>query len=123
MANPKFRVNVPTNVVEKLELAKRIQAKHLSDGVSSPLNALQTHKWEDNASKVTEALYQHQQAEELQRQANLAYRKRDLLATEVEESIKSSRDLLSGIYHDNPKELNQWGFNVSDSPKTAAKKA
>ena len=64
----------------------------------------------------------HQQAEDFQRQADLAYRKRDLLLAEIDESIKSSRDLLLGIYRDNPKELNQWGFDVSDTARSAVKK-
>ncbi|MEI6754989.1 MAG: hypothetical protein WCK78_17720 [Paludibacter sp.] len=123
MPNPKIRVNIPTNPAQELELAARVNAKHEADGAASPLNALQNHKWDDNASKITDAQTLHQQAEDLQRQANLAYRKRDLLLTEINESIKSSRDLLLGIYHDNPKELSQWGFDVSDSPKAAAKKA
>jgi len=76
-------------------------------------------KW----TRVANALTLHQQAEDLQRQADLAYRKRDLLMNEIDQSIKSTRDLLIGIYHDNPKELTQWGFDVSDSPKAAAKKA
>ncbi|MEI6752523.1 MAG: hypothetical protein WCK78_05085 [Paludibacter sp.] len=123
MPNPKIRVNVPTNAAQELELAARVNAKHVADGAASPLNALQNHKWEDNVPKIEEALSLHKQAEELQRQANLAYRKRDLLTAEVDLSVKSSRDLLLGIYHDNPKELSQWGFDVSDSPKAAAKKA
>jgi hypothetical protein len=122
MPNSKPRLNIPANPAQKLELAERINSKHVTDGVASPLNALQNHKWEDNAHKITEALALHQQAEELQRQANLAYRKRDLMVDEIDLSIKSSRDLLLGIYHDNPKELSQWGFDVSDSPKAAPKK-
>jgi hypothetical protein len=27
-----------------------------------------------------------------------------------------------GIYRDNPKELNQWGFDVSDTTRAATKK-
>lgn len=122
MANPKIRVNIPTNPAQKLDLAVRVNAKHTADGATSPLNALHSHKWQDNASKITEAQTFHQQAEELQRQANLSYRKRDLLLEEIDESIKSSRDLLLGIFRDNPKELSQWGFDVSDSPKSSAKK-
>jgi hypothetical protein len=121
MANPKVRVNIPTNPAQALELAARVNSKHTVDGATSPLNALQNHKWDENAPKITEAQTLHQQAEDLQRQANLAYRKRDLLMAEIDESIKSSRDLLLGIYRDNPKELGQWGFDVSDSQKAAKK--
>jgi hypothetical protein len=122
MGNPKVRVDIPSNPSSKLELAGRVNTKHTTDGPASLLNALQNHKWEETGPKVPEAMNLHQQAEELQRQANLAYRKRDLLLDEIDESIKSSRDLLLGIYRDNPKELSQWGFDVSDSVKAAAKK-
>ena len=123
MSNPKVRVDIPNNPSQKLDLAGRIYAKHTADAENSLLNAMQTHKWEANGPEVANALSLHQQAEDLQRQANLAYRKRDLLLSEIDESIKSSRDLLLGIFRDNPKELSQWGFDVSDTPKAAAKKA
>jgi hypothetical protein len=122
MPNPKIRVDIPSNPSQRLDLAGRVFSKHTADSPTSLLNAMQNHKWEDNGPKVAEAKSLHQEAEDLQRQANLAYRKRDLLLTEIDESIKSSRDLLLGIFHDNPKELSQWGFDVSDSPKAAAKK-
>jgi len=123
MGNPKVRVDIPSNPSDKLNLAGRIYAKHTADGEKSLLNAMQTHKWEANGPEVANALSLHQQAEELQRQANLAYRKRDLILNEITESVKSTRDLLLGVFHDNPKELSQWGFDVSDTPKAAAKKA
>lgn len=122
MPNSKPRVNIPTNPVQKLELAARIYAKHSAAGAASPLNALQTHKWDDNGPEIANAQALHQQAEDFQRQTDLAYRKRDLLLSEIDESIKATRDLLMGIFRDNPKELNQWGFDVSDTVRAAAKK-
>ncbi len=122
MPNSKPRVDIPSNPSQRLELAERVNAKHDADGAKSPLNALQNHKWDDNGPKVADARGFHTQAEDFQRQANLAYRKRDLLLDEIDESLKSSRDLLLGIFRDNPKELSQWGFDVSDTPKAAPKK-
>jgi len=122
MGNPKFRVDIPSNPSDRLNLAGRVYAKHTADGDNSLLNSLQSHRLEVNGPEIKNALDLHQQAEELQRQANLTYRKRDLLLDEVTESVKSSRDLLLGAFHDNPKELSQWGFDVSDTPKTATKK-
>lgn len=122
MGNPKIRVDIPSNPLQKLGLAERVYAKHTLDAKTSPLIALQSHKWEDNGPKIAEAMALHQEAEELQRKANLAYRKRDLLSDEIDESVKSSRDLLLAIFHDNPKEISQWGFDVSDTPKVSAKK-
>ena len=122
MPNSKPRVDIPSNPSERLSLSARVYAKHLADGDKSPLNALVNHKWEVNGPRVVVAQTHNSQAEELQRQANLEYRKRDLEQQEIDESVKSSRDLLLGIFRDNPKELSQWGFDVSDSPKAAAKK-
>ena len=115
MANTKPRVNIPKNPAQKLDLASKIYAKHTSMAATSPLNALQSHTWTTNGPEVANAQSLHQQAEE-------AYRKRDLLLSEIDESIKSTRDLLLGIYRDNPKELGQWGFEVDDSVRAAAKK-
>lgn len=121
MPNAKPRVNIPTNPGQKLDLAARIYAKHTADGANSPLNALKTHTWAVNGPEVANAITLNQQAEDLQRQTDLAYRKRDLLLAEIDESIKASRDLLLGVNRDNPKELNEWGFDVSDTRATIKK--
>jgi len=52
----------------------------------------------------------HQQAEDFARQAEEAYRKRDVLLAEINESIKASRDLLLGVYRDNPQ--NSWRMEL-----------
>lgn len=122
MANTKPRVNIPKNPAQKLDLASKIYAKHTSMAATSPLNALQSHTWTANGPEVANAQTLNQQAEEYNRLAEEAYRKRDLLMYEIDESIKSTRDLLLGIYRDNPKELGQWGFEVDDSVRAAAKK-
>jgi hypothetical protein len=122
MPNNKPRVNIPSNPALKLELGARIYAKHLAEGQTSVLKNLKSHTWDTNGPEVTNAMDFHDQAEDLQRQANLMYRKRDLLLDEIDLSIKSSRDLLLGVYHDNPKELNQWGFDVSDTARATPKK-
>jgi hypothetical protein len=123
MPNTKPRVNIPTNPAERLDLAARIYAKHVADGTNSPLNALQNHNWTTNGPEVPNAITLNQQAEDLQRQTDLTYRKRDLLLSDIDECIKSSRDLLLSINRDNPKELNQWGFDVSDTAHAPKKEA
>jgi len=90
---------------------------------TSPLSALLTHKWEVNGSQVANAVSMHEQAEDYSRQAEDAYAKRNLLLSEIDKSLKATRDLLLGIYHDNPKELVQWGFEVDDSVRAAKKHA
>ncbi len=119
----KPRVNIPRNPSLQIDLGSKIYKKHLTLAAASPLNALQAHTWAQNGPQVALALAQHQLAEDLSRQAEEAYRKRDLLLVEIDESVKSSRDLLLGVYRDNPKILGEWGFEVDDSVCTAKPKA
>jgi len=122
MANNAFRVSIPTNAADKLSLAEKIYKKYKADGDASPLKAITSHSWDDNGPRIAKGLEYHKQAEDLKAQSDLTYRKRDLEVDELDESTKASRDILLGIYRDNPKELSQWGFSVSDTPR-AAKKA
>jgi hypothetical protein len=122
MANPNIRIVIPSNPEEIIDLASKVYKKHTVDAAKSPLVALQTHTWTSNGPQVATALTLHQQAEDFKRQAEEAYRKRDLLLTELTESVKSSRDLLLGIYRDNPKILGEWGFEVNDSARASKKK-
>ena len=119
MANIKPRVIIPRNAAQRLELASLIYAKHLDMANSSPLNSLQSNTWSNNGPEITSAKALHHQAEEFKRQMELAYRQGDLLLGKIDESIKSSRDLLLGVYRTNPKELGQWGFEVNDSKKAS----
>ena len=123
MANNTVRITIPTNPADRLSLAEKIYKKHQADGESSPLKAITSHSWDKNGPRIATGLEFHKQAEVLKDQSDLAYRKRDLEVTEVDESVKASRDVLLGIYRDNPKELLEWGFSVSDTPRAAKKDA
>ena len=123
MANNTVRITIPTNAADKLSLAEKIYKKHQADGDASPLKAITSHSWDNNGPRISTGLEYHKEAEDLKAKSDLTYRKRDLEVTEVDESIKASRDLLLGIYRDNPKELSQWGFSVSDTPRAAKKEA
>jgi hypothetical protein len=121
MANSSFRVNIPKNAEELLDLAAKVYQKHTDLEDASPLNAMVSHKWADNGPNVATCLQLHKQAEELKRQAEEAYRQRDLLMGEITESVKASRDLLLGVYRETPKSLGEYGFEVDDSPRAAKK--
>lgn len=123
MANSKPRVVIPSNPAQRIDLSAKIYKKHVAMTTTSPLNALQTNTWTQNGPQVANALTLHQQAEDLSRQAEEAYRKRDVLLASIDESIKSSRDLLLGVYRDNPKILGEWGFEVNDTAAAAKKSA
>ena len=113
MANSNFRVVIPASPSELIDLANKVYKKHQDLGAASPLGSLQSNKWETNGPKIAEALLLHNQAEELKRQSENLNKQRDLLLVDVKESVKASRDVLLGIYRENPRELGEWGFEVN----------
>ena len=115
MANSNYRVVIPASPSELIDLAKKVYKKHQDLGATSPLNSLQSNKWEVNGPNVATALGYQEQAEELKRQAENLYKQRDLLLAPIKESIRSSRDVLLGIYRENPRALGEWGFEVNSS--------
>lgn len=122
MSNPNYRVAIPTNPKELLDLATQIYQKHTQLGTESPLNALVSHNWNENGAKVTDAATLNKQAEELKRQSEEANGKRNLLLADIENSVKASRDLLQGVYRETPRTLSQYGFNVTESVRSTTKK-
>jgi hypothetical protein len=122
MPNSNYRVSIPKNAEELLDLAGNVLKKHTELAGASPLNSMVSHSWVDNGPKVAISLDLHKRAEELTRQAEEAYRQRDLLLGDVKESVLASRDLLLGVYRETPKKLGEFGFEVDDSTRAAAKK-
>ncbi len=117
MGKSTSRVPIPSKPKELLSLSERIFAKHSELGEASPLNVLTTHKWENNGGKITLAKTKHEDAEEYNRRSEQAYRERDLLLSDIKESVKASRDVLMGVYRENPKMMGEFGFTVDDSPR------
>ena len=115
------RVSIPKNVQELLELSSNVYAKHVADGSSSPLNALQDVKWETIGPKIAVGLQKHFEAEDLKRKMELAYKERDASVVDISEVLAASRDLLKSIYSKTPKKLGEWGFDTADSPKAMKK--
>ena len=115
---PKPRVVIPTNPKDLLELGKKVYNRHASANGQSVLGAL---KWEEIANKIDQGLELHHQAEELRRQMEKTYQQRDAIVEEVENLVKRSRDVLSGVYRDDMKVLGDYGFDVINSPRSKAK--
>jgi len=119
MPNNILRIVIPTNVGALLKLATLIFKKHQADGAASPLNALADYKWSDLGPNIALALAKHDEAEELSRRAEQAYRDRDKLMGDIPGLVRSSRDLLKGVYKKTPKKLGEWGFEVNDTPRAS----
>ncbi len=115
MSGKNIRIEIPKNAEEKLTLSDLCYAKHIKDGASSPLNAMEAYKWESSGPKIAACLALHRTAEEFNRQMNQAYAERDALLNGITISLKSSRDILLGIYSQNPFRLGEWGFEVHEA--------
>lgn len=116
------RVVIPQNPKDKLELARAVFSKHITEGGASPLLQLRGVEIGLTSSKIEPALAQHEIAENLKREMEQAYRERDAHMNEIMDLTRKSIKLLKAIYADNPKKLGEWGVNVDDSTQPKKKK-
>ena len=65
MANTKGRIAISTNVVQMLDLAAKVYAKHVADGKESQLNSMTDYDWSKTGPTIASALAKHKEAEEL----------------------------------------------------------
>jgi hypothetical protein len=106
----KKRVKIPTNKpAQLLDLAKRVQQKHLADGDGSVLKIL---NWQDVNLAIEQASQAHEKAERTKREMLEAYQQRTLKVNSVLGFLRNSRDILTGAYSREMKTLGQWGYDV-----------
>jgi hypothetical protein len=117
MAKTSGRIAISRNTGQMLELAQKVYRKHVADGNDSQLKALEGDPWQTAGPNISAATARHNEAEELKGQMEAAYRERDMLASPIEEALKSSRNLLKALNAKNPKRLAEWGFEVDDTTK------
>jgi len=66
----------------------------------------------------SQALATHKRAGELKRLMEQAYKQRDALLEPVDAIIRQSRDVLKGIYRNEPRKIGEFGFNVVAAPRS-----
>jgi hypothetical protein len=121
MAKKTGRVVVSQNAKKKLELARAIFTKHITEGGSSPLLQLQDAEIGLISSKIEPALALHEAAENLKLQTEKAYQQRDVAVDEIMELTSRCIKLLKTVYAKYPKKLADWGINIDDSPQPKKK--
>jgi len=109
-----MRVEVPTNPSDLLDLAAKIRDKHTQDGDASLLKPL---KVEVVSPSIDEANGHDDRAASLRKQAEKETEARDVMLEPIRKFVRQSRDLLLGVYADNPHTLGDWGFTVDESPR------
>jgi hypothetical protein len=112
----KKRVKIPTNKpAQLLDLAKRVQQKHIADGDGSVLKIL---NWQDVDQVIAQASLAYEKAERLKREMLEAYQQRNLKVDSVIGFLRNSRDILTGAYSQEMKTLGQWGYEVFEQSAT-----
>ena len=109
----KYKVSIPENVEEQLDLATRVAARHALDGASSILNNLQDYSWNGLAATIPTCLAHHRDAENLRRQMIEAYQMRDQQFPTFVKAVRATRDYLLGVFRATPARLGDWGFDVT----------
>jgi hypothetical protein len=112
----KKRVKIPANKpAQLLDLAKRVQQKHIADGDGSVLKIL---NWQEVNQAIEQASRAHENAERLKREMLEAYQQRTLKVDSVIGFLRNSRDILTGAYSREMKSLGQWGYDVFEQSTT-----
>ena len=124
MANTtKGRVFIPRQPKEGFDLAKKVFAKHVSDGTNSELYNLDGYDWDKFGPGIAQGQAYHEAAEKLKGQMEEQYRLRDAAFAPIDELNRASAAYLKGKYVKNPKKLAEWGYEVDDTPKVKKPKA
>jgi hypothetical protein len=122
------RIGVPTNPTLLILLAVAIKLQHdklIKEGKPSPLSGL---KWEELGPVIDEAAAADKELTDLDKEIEKLTERRKILAEgALVEFVRSSRDVLTGIFRGELHKMIDFGFEVADTPKakktTAEKKA
>jgi hypothetical protein len=115
---PKPRITIPVNAGDLIDLAVAIEEQHLELEKASPLSLLD---WKAASAQIKEAQEVQKQINKLSKELEKLTERRNNLIGPLGDFVRSSRDVLSGVYRAEMKKLSDFGFQVDDSPK--AKKA
>jgi hypothetical protein len=114
----KVRIIIPTAPTELIGLCQAAGTEHKAKGKDSPLGIL---TWDEINPKITEAAAVDSKITGMSRELEqLIERRKILIETPggLADFARQARDILSGVYRNEMKKLGDFGFEVSDSPKT-----
>jgi hypothetical protein len=112
MAKP--RIPIPTNPGEIIDLASSIEEQHTALGKASPLAMLE---WDIVSPQIKDASAVQKQIDKISKELEKLTQRRNNLLDPIGEFVRSSRDILSGVYRSEMKKLGDFGYVVDDSPK------
>lgn len=110
----KPRIPIPTNAGDLIDLSVAIQEQHTTLGKNSPLALLD---WEKAAPQIKDASDVQNQVDKLNKNLEKLIERRNNLIDPLGDFVRSSRDVLSGVYRSEMRKLGDFGFEVDGTPK------
>ncbi|MCW3090278.1 MAG: hypothetical protein JWP81_1347 [Ferruginibacter sp.] len=110
----KRRIRIYTSVRQQVELAKKIYERHMQEGNSSLLCAMDGFSWDATGPKIIFCQEKHKEAINLNERAEEAYRQRDAVLAEITDIINVSKAILQTKYNFCPEKIRDWGFSFYD---------
>ena len=111
-----MRSGIPANPTPLIELASTIKAQHVKLGKNSPLIMLD---WEKNGPLIDEAAAADAKLIALEKEVEiLSGRVSVLKDTSLVDFVRSCRDVLTGTFRGELRQMVDFGFEVNDSPRS-----
>ena len=113
------RIPMPINPSVLILLLVAVKAQHEKQGKNSPLGALDWEKFGplvDEASQADTKLTQCEKEVE-----KLSGRRKALLDDSLTDFARSCRDMLTGVFRGDLKQMVDFGFEVDDTPRAKKK--
>jgi len=110
------RIGIPVNPTQLILLASAIKAQHEKLGKNSPLVVLD---WEKNGPLIEEAVTADTKLAALEKEVEkLSGRVNVLVDGSLIEFVRSCRDVLTGTYRGELRQMVDFGFEVDDTPRS-----
>ena len=113
-----FNVGISKNAKDFLDTVLKMIGKHNDAGDKSPLIHIENVDWTVAEVKAKEALRLHNEAEAAKKTSERLNAERDKLIEELKTPTVNSKNTLRGIHAANLRRLTDWGFDVTETPKT-----
>ena len=109
------RIAIPVNRSPLIEMAVAIKAQHDKLGKSSPLAVLD---WEKNGPLIDEASAANVKLNGLEKEVEkLSGRVNVLVESSIAGFVRSCRDVLTGAFRGELRQMVDFGFEVDDTPR------
>ena len=109
------RIEIPINPSQLIALLLAIKAQHDKLGKNSPLAVLD---WEGNGPLIDEAAAADAKLDGLNKEVEkLSERRKVLVTGTLGQFVRSCRDVLTGAFRSELRQMVDFGFNVDDTPR------